>query len=162
MTEKPMAQKHIYPGINCFKLLAALFVIMIHTSPLTSVSPEADFVLTRIIARTAVLLRAAQSPRRYPPGPALPETYRAYLSGVDAPVSARQPVRRSFQWRGLGRAPENDPDRRNLLPSLVSAGPAAGLRPCMGRTEISATESRSVYLCCSVSGRASRHSCIIL
>ena len=54
MTEKPMAQKHIYPGINCFKLLAALFVIMIHTSPLTSVSPEADFVLTRIIARTAV------------------------------------------------------------------------------------------------------------
>lgn len=48
------ARKHIYPGINCFKLLAALFVIMIHTSPLTSLSPEADFVLTRILARTAV------------------------------------------------------------------------------------------------------------
>ena len=166
MTEKPMAQKHIYPGINCFKLLAALFVIMIHTSPLTSVSPEADFVLTRIIARTAVPfffmvtgffvlpkalgLRAAQSPRRYPPGPALPETYRAYLSGVDAPVSARQPVRRSFQWRGLGRAPENDPDRRNLLPSLVSACPAAGLRPCMGRTCVPACKGRLSHLRISV------------
>lgn len=46
--------KRIYPAINSFKLLAALFVIMIHTSPLTSVSPEADYVLTRIIARTAV------------------------------------------------------------------------------------------------------------
>ena len=30
--------KRIYPAINSFKLLAALFVIMIHTSPLTSVS----------------------------------------------------------------------------------------------------------------------------
>lgn len=48
------APPHIYPGINCFKLLAALFVIMIHTSPLTSLSPEADFILTRILARTAV------------------------------------------------------------------------------------------------------------
>ena len=46
--------KRIYPAINSFKLLAALFVIMIHTSPLTSVSPEADYVLIRIIARTAV------------------------------------------------------------------------------------------------------------
>jgi len=46
--------KHIYPAINNFKLLAALLVIAIHTSPLTSVSPEADFILTRIIARTAV------------------------------------------------------------------------------------------------------------
>ena len=54
MTAKTQTQKHFYPGVNSFKLLAALFVIMIHTSPLTSVSPEADFVLTRIIARTAV------------------------------------------------------------------------------------------------------------
>ena len=54
MTGKTLTQKRIYPAINGFKLLAALFVIMIHTSPLTSVSPEADFVLTRIIARTAV------------------------------------------------------------------------------------------------------------
>lgn len=54
MTKPIMTKKHIYPGINGFKLVAALFVIMIHTSPLASVSPEADFVLTRIIARTAV------------------------------------------------------------------------------------------------------------
>lgn len=49
-----MEKKRMYPAVNGFKLLAALFVIMIHTSPLTSVSPEADFVLTRIIARVAV------------------------------------------------------------------------------------------------------------
>lgn len=54
LTAKKQTEKHIYPGINGYKLLAALFVIMIHTSPLTSVSPEADFVLTRILARTAV------------------------------------------------------------------------------------------------------------
>lgn len=48
------ARAPVYPAINGFKLLAALFVIMIHTSPLTSVSTEADFVLTRILARTAV------------------------------------------------------------------------------------------------------------
>ena len=54
MTKKAMTEKRIYPGVNCFKLAAALFVIMIHTSPLTSFSAEADFVLTRIIARTAV------------------------------------------------------------------------------------------------------------
>ena len=54
MTKKVMTEKRIYPGVNCFKLAAALFVIMIHTSPLTSFSAEADFVLTRILARTAV------------------------------------------------------------------------------------------------------------
>ena len=54
MTKKVMTEKRIYPGVNCFKLAAALFVIMIHTSPLTSFSAEADFVLTRIVARTAV------------------------------------------------------------------------------------------------------------
>ena len=54
MTKKATTEKRIYPGVNCFKLAAALFVIMIHTSPLTSFSAEADFVLTRILARTAV------------------------------------------------------------------------------------------------------------
>lgn len=54
MTKKAMTEKRIYPGVNCFKLAAALFVIMIHTSPLTFFSAEADFVLTRILARTAV------------------------------------------------------------------------------------------------------------
>lgn len=44
----------IYPAINRFKLLAALLVIAIHTSPLTSFSAEADFVLTQILARVAV------------------------------------------------------------------------------------------------------------
>lgn len=54
MAPKGTRQRIVYPAVNNFKLLAALFVIMIHTSPLTSVSTEADFVLTRIIARTAV------------------------------------------------------------------------------------------------------------
>lgn len=54
MTKKVMTEKRIYPGVNCFKLMAAFFVIIIHTSPLTSFSAEADFVLTRILARTAV------------------------------------------------------------------------------------------------------------
>lgn len=36
------------------KIVAAFLVIAIHTSPLTSFSAEADFVLTRILARTAV------------------------------------------------------------------------------------------------------------
>lgn len=49
-----MNEKHFYPLADYFKLLAAVLVIAIHTSPLTSVSPEADYILTRVIARTAV------------------------------------------------------------------------------------------------------------
>ncbi len=49
-----MNEKHIYSGINNWKLLSALLVIAIHTSPLASYSPEGDFILTRILARTAV------------------------------------------------------------------------------------------------------------
>lgn len=49
-----MKETHIYSGINNWKLLSALLVIAIHTSPLESVSPEGDFILTRILARTAV------------------------------------------------------------------------------------------------------------
>lgn len=49
-----MNEKKIYSGINDYKLLAAFLVIAIHTSPLATFSPEADFILTRILARTAV------------------------------------------------------------------------------------------------------------
>lgn len=41
-------------GVDAFRLLAAVLVIAIHTSPLASVSGEADFFLTRILARVAV------------------------------------------------------------------------------------------------------------
>ena len=41
-------------SVDMFRLLAALFVVMIHTSPLTSFSAEADFWLTRVLARVAV------------------------------------------------------------------------------------------------------------
>ena len=43
-----------YPGIDVFRVVAAFLVVAIHTSPLLSFSETADFVLTRIIARTAV------------------------------------------------------------------------------------------------------------
>lgn len=43
-----------YAGIDCFRLLAAIFVIAIHTSPLGSIHETVDFILTRILARTAV------------------------------------------------------------------------------------------------------------
>ncbi|GFI10113.1 serine/alanine racemase [Lachnospiraceae bacterium] len=49
-----MTEKYFYPAIDRFKLLAAFLVIAIHTSPLTSLSPEADYILTRVLARTAV------------------------------------------------------------------------------------------------------------
>ncbi len=41
-------------GLDKFRLTAALLVAAIHTSPLTCVSGEADFFLTRILARVAV------------------------------------------------------------------------------------------------------------
>lgn len=43
-----------YTGIDSFRLAAAFLVVAIHTSPLSQISGTADFVLTRIIARTAV------------------------------------------------------------------------------------------------------------
>ncbi len=49
-----MTQKYYYPAIDRFKLLAAFLVIAIHTSPLTSISPEADYILARVLARVAV------------------------------------------------------------------------------------------------------------
>lgn len=44
-----------YRGIDYFRFVSAILVITIHTSPLLSYQPYADFILTRIIARVAVL-----------------------------------------------------------------------------------------------------------
>ncbi|MCM1155132.1 MAG: serine racemase VanT catalytic subunit [Roseburia sp.] len=49
-----MCKKEQYPGIDIFRLPAALLVIAIHTSPLASYNETADFILTRSIARIAV------------------------------------------------------------------------------------------------------------
>ena len=41
-------------GLDLFRIIAAILVIAIHTSPLASTNPELDFFLTRILARVAV------------------------------------------------------------------------------------------------------------
>lgn len=41
-------------GLDYFKIAAALLVVSIHTSPLSTYSMDADFILTRILARIAV------------------------------------------------------------------------------------------------------------
>ncbi len=43
-----------YGGIDRFRLIAAFLVIAVHTFPLVSFSPQADFVLTHVLARVAV------------------------------------------------------------------------------------------------------------
>jgi len=43
-----------YSGLDYFKVIAAIFVIAIHTGPLMSYSEFADFLLTSIVARLAV------------------------------------------------------------------------------------------------------------
>ena len=43
-----------YKDINYFRMVAALLVVAIHTSPLWSYSQLGDFILTRMIARVAV------------------------------------------------------------------------------------------------------------
>ncbi|MDF2986126.1 MAG: alanine racemase [Eubacterium sp.] len=43
-----------YAGLDYFRLIAALLIVSIHTFPLISVSQEADFIFTHIIARVAV------------------------------------------------------------------------------------------------------------
>ncbi len=43
-----------YAGIDFFRLIAAVLVITIHTSPLASFTQTGDFMLTRILARVAV------------------------------------------------------------------------------------------------------------
>lgn len=47
-------QEQKYGGLDLFRPAAALLVLAIHTSPLASFSPDADFFLTRILARIAV------------------------------------------------------------------------------------------------------------
>ena len=37
-----------------FRVVCAVLVVTIHTSPLETVSPDADWLLTRVIARIAV------------------------------------------------------------------------------------------------------------
>lgn len=49
-----MKTKRTFAALDLFRLAAALLVITIHTSPLASFSPEADFWLTRVFARLAV------------------------------------------------------------------------------------------------------------
>lgn len=49
-----MQKQKNYVWLDRFRLIAALLVIAIHTSPLASFSGEADFFLTRVLARIAV------------------------------------------------------------------------------------------------------------
>lgn len=49
-----MKDKTVYTGLDGFRLIAALLVVAIHTSPLAVVNGTADFMLTRIVARVAV------------------------------------------------------------------------------------------------------------
>lgn len=49
-----MRTRENYGGLDLFRLGAAVLVIAIHTSPLASFSADADFFLTRILARVAV------------------------------------------------------------------------------------------------------------
>lgn len=48
-----MSKKNI-GGIELFRILAALLIVAIHTSPLMMINETADFILTRTIARVAV------------------------------------------------------------------------------------------------------------
>lgn len=72
-------------GLDRFRLVGALLVVAIHTSPLTFVSAEADFFLTRVLARMAVpffLMVTGQFvlPRILEPGPRAGRKLRRYLA----------------------------------------------------------------------------------
>lgn len=49
-----MHTRQKFGGLDRFRVVAALLVIAIHTSPLSSLNEEVDFFLTRVLARTAV------------------------------------------------------------------------------------------------------------
>ena len=49
-----MSKYKSYTGVDFFRLIAAILIITIHTSPLASFSATGDFILTRIVARVAV------------------------------------------------------------------------------------------------------------
>ncbi len=46
--------KRQFAGIDRFRLIAAVLVVTVHTWPLADISAAGDFILTRILARTAV------------------------------------------------------------------------------------------------------------
>ena len=54
MEARGMNKKEGYAGIDYFRMIAAFLIIAIHTSPLATYNNTADFILTRIVARTAV------------------------------------------------------------------------------------------------------------
>ena len=47
-------KQNTHPVLDVCRLAAALLVITIHTAPLSDVNAEADFFLTRVLARVAV------------------------------------------------------------------------------------------------------------
>ena len=47
-------KRNTRPVLDVCRLAAALLVITIHTAPLSDVNAEADFFLTRVLARVAV------------------------------------------------------------------------------------------------------------
>lgn len=49
-----MKQDLSYGGLDVFRIVAALLIVAIHTSPLTTYSATADFIFVRAIARVAV------------------------------------------------------------------------------------------------------------
>ena len=49
-----MRQKKTYGAIDNFRLAAALLIVAIHTGPLDSFSPAADFLVTYCFGRIAV------------------------------------------------------------------------------------------------------------
>ena len=49
-----MNQKRSYGGLDWFRVISAVLVITIHTSPLLCFGEVPDMILTRIIARVAV------------------------------------------------------------------------------------------------------------
>ncbi|MDU2670897.1 MAG: acyltransferase [Clostridium sp.] len=54
MEIKIIDKKTEYPGIDLFRVIAVILVVMNHTYPLAGINETADFVLARIIARVAV------------------------------------------------------------------------------------------------------------
>ena len=54
MKIKIIDKKTEYPGIDLFRVIAVILVVMNHTYPLAGINETADFVLARIIARVAV------------------------------------------------------------------------------------------------------------
>lgn len=57
-----MSGRRALPALDGFRWVAALLVVAIHTSPLAGVNPEADFLLTRVLGRVAVLIRGRRAP----------------------------------------------------------------------------------------------------